>query len=238
MLDVHAPHESVHTFKDFLIHIVTIVIGLLIAIGLEQAVEYIHHRHQIADTREALRIERQQNIAEFGRATTRFASRTTLLQHNLDVLVSIQKAHGSLPPSVHDPLNWHTTEYLSFNRAAWKTAQQSNVTELMPQDEVRSADRLYDRLDELRSDSQQSILAIEAARRYTVQDADPTHFSPAELAVELDLARAVLIWHYRVGSDMRNLNNSYSDFQPSPKTSEIVRIVHDPPGASEAVLKP
>jgi len=45
MLDVHPPHESVHTWKSFLIHIATIVIGLLIAIGLEQIVEGIHHRH-------------------------------------------------------------------------------------------------------------------------------------------------------------------------------------------------
>jgi len=31
MLDVHAPHETVHTWKDFFIHLTTFVIGLLIA---------------------------------------------------------------------------------------------------------------------------------------------------------------------------------------------------------------
>ena len=36
MLDVHAPHESIHTWKSFFIHIATIVIGLFIAVGLEQ----------------------------------------------------------------------------------------------------------------------------------------------------------------------------------------------------------
>jgi len=36
MLDVHAPHESVRTWKDFLIHIAAIAVGLLIALGLEQ----------------------------------------------------------------------------------------------------------------------------------------------------------------------------------------------------------
>jgi hypothetical protein len=38
MLDVHPPHKAAHTFKDFFIHIATIVIGLLIAVGLEQTV--------------------------------------------------------------------------------------------------------------------------------------------------------------------------------------------------------
>jgi len=35
MLDVHPPHEAAHTWKDFFIHIATIVVGLLIAIGGE-----------------------------------------------------------------------------------------------------------------------------------------------------------------------------------------------------------
>jgi|GEM_PF-3654432 len=28
MLDVHPPHEAAHTWRDFFIHIVTIVLGL------------------------------------------------------------------------------------------------------------------------------------------------------------------------------------------------------------------
>jgi hypothetical protein len=31
MLDVHPPHESIHTWRSFFIHIATIVVGLLIA---------------------------------------------------------------------------------------------------------------------------------------------------------------------------------------------------------------
>ena len=39
MLDVHPPQSATHTWKDFFIHIATICIGLLIAVGLEQTVE-------------------------------------------------------------------------------------------------------------------------------------------------------------------------------------------------------
>jgi hypothetical protein len=45
MLDVPAPHQSVHTWKDFFVHIATISVGLIIAIS-EQTVEYVHHLHQ------------------------------------------------------------------------------------------------------------------------------------------------------------------------------------------------
>src|SRR5450631_1599283 len=61
MLDVHAPHETVHTWKGFFIHLATIVIGLLIAIGLEQMVEKIHRHFELKETREALQREREAN---------------------------------------------------------------------------------------------------------------------------------------------------------------------------------
>jgi hypothetical protein len=54
MLDVHPPHAPTHTWRDFLTHIATIVCGLLIAVGLEQSVEAIHHAHQRRELREAL----------------------------------------------------------------------------------------------------------------------------------------------------------------------------------------
>jgi hypothetical protein len=40
MLEAHAPQEALHTWKGFFIHIATIVIGLFIAVGLEQTVEF------------------------------------------------------------------------------------------------------------------------------------------------------------------------------------------------------
>jgi hypothetical protein len=39
MLDVHPPHQAIHGWRDFFIHIATIVVGLLIAVALEQTVE-------------------------------------------------------------------------------------------------------------------------------------------------------------------------------------------------------
>jgi hypothetical protein len=57
VLDVHAPHEAAHTWADFFIHIATIVVGLLIAIALEQTVEFFHHRQEVAETRAAAAAE-------------------------------------------------------------------------------------------------------------------------------------------------------------------------------------
>jgi hypothetical protein len=62
MLDVHPAHHAASTWRDFFIHIATIVLGLLIAVGLEQTVEFFHHRHQAHQLREDLRAEAELRI--------------------------------------------------------------------------------------------------------------------------------------------------------------------------------
>lgn len=86
MLEVHAPHESIHTWKDFAIHIATIVIGLLIAVGLEQTVEYFHHQHQAAEFEEHLRADLREE--EWGYEL--------LIDYNQQVLTNAERAAGAL----------------------------------------------------------------------------------------------------------------------------------------------
>src|SRR5260370_32997743 len=62
MLDVHAPHQTVHSWKDFWVHLATISIGLLIAIGLEQSVEAIHRLHERHRLEQDLQLEAKKNL--------------------------------------------------------------------------------------------------------------------------------------------------------------------------------
>src|SRR5277367_4646181 len=57
MLDVHPPHETIHTWREYLLHMSTIVLGLLIAIGLEQSVEAVHRARERKELRESLQRE-------------------------------------------------------------------------------------------------------------------------------------------------------------------------------------
>ena len=52
MLDVHPPHGKLHGVGDFFLHLFTITIGLLIALGLEAAVDR-HHQHELREQAEA-----------------------------------------------------------------------------------------------------------------------------------------------------------------------------------------
>ena len=61
MLDVHPAPHAAHSWREFFTHIATIVLGLLIAIGLEQTVEYFHHRHQLHKLEESLQKSSEAN---------------------------------------------------------------------------------------------------------------------------------------------------------------------------------
>lgn len=61
MLDVHPPTEKIHGAKDFLLHILTITIGLFIALALEGCVERWHQRGLRRDAEVNLRLELQDN---------------------------------------------------------------------------------------------------------------------------------------------------------------------------------
>jgi hypothetical protein len=62
MLDVHPAPHAAHSWREFFIHIATIVLGLCIAVGLEQTVEFFHHRHQLHKLEDALRASSKANV--------------------------------------------------------------------------------------------------------------------------------------------------------------------------------
>lgn len=55
-MEIHKP-KAAHTFREFLVEIGTIVCGILIALGLEQAIEAWHWHEIVGEEREALRDE-------------------------------------------------------------------------------------------------------------------------------------------------------------------------------------
>jgi hypothetical protein len=62
MIDIHDAHHAASTWKEFFIHIATIVLGLIIAVGLENTVEYFHHRSERRQLEEDLRAEAERRV--------------------------------------------------------------------------------------------------------------------------------------------------------------------------------
>jgi hypothetical protein len=122
MLDIHPAHHAATTWRDFFIHIATIVLGLLIAISLEQTVEYFHHRHLGAEAHRALIEERRANETsnEFNIFATRHHQQD--LQRNLTILHAL-RAHQPLPPG---PFILRHFRYI-YGEDNWRKIHQSGT---------------------------------------------------------------------------------------------------------------
>jgi hypothetical protein len=136
MLDIHPPHHAATTWRDFLIHIATITLGLFIAIGLEQTVEAIHHLHQRDQLEERLREELRSNLRKDEENFRRFAQiRAYTLE--LKSAVSARRTGKPSPPS--PPVATDTRRQqipYAPSIAMWETAKLDATITLLPTREI------------------------------------------------------------------------------------------------------
>lgn len=143
MLDVHPPHHAAHTWRDFLIHIATIVVGLLIAIGLEQSVEALHHHHQRHQLEADLRAEGIRNL-HIAITTLDYCDWMARWQSEQARELDHAAAQGRTPVYIQSPPK-HTLPFSRPSDAVWTVAQTSNMLGLLPRSEAeRYAHDYYD----------------------------------------------------------------------------------------------
>jgi hypothetical protein len=158
MLDVHAPHERVHSWSDFFIHIATIVIGLLIAVGLEQTVEFFHHRHQARDGLSLLRREVDANrlSLQFDAKVLAFSERE---QHaNLGVLQRLR--NHKLQPN--DRLIFIRPSE-DLDSSAWRVVHESAAATYIPHEIMALYDALAEHQRTVSDDLRASNNALQRA---------------------------------------------------------------------------
>ena len=220
MLDVHPPHQAAHTWKDFLIHIATICVGLLIAIGLEQTVEIFHHRHQIAETRRALDEERQENIRRFHIRIKQHLEAEALLHNDLRIFLYLRDHPGArldqLPGVVVWPIG--ITEPLT---AAWSTAAQTGVLERMPRSEVAAYTLEYASLNDSSNAYQEAVPLQHRCVAYLTRTGDPTMLSPAEIQQEIQDVQLRMSTESYFGYTLYLLAKHHPAYGPTPSRTEI-----------------
>jgi len=139
MLDVHPPHHAANTWRDFFIHIATIVVGLLIAIGLEQTVEFFHHRHIVREARETIHHEIELNRDAVKEDLANIDLNQTRMKSDLVTLRVLYKN-----PNLKEKHLSYLFDWSSFNQSAWLSARDSGALTYMPPDEVQRYADIYD----------------------------------------------------------------------------------------------
>jgi len=227
MLDVHPIHAPVHGWRDFFIHIATIVVGLCIAVAIQQTVEFFHNRNELTETRQALRHEREGNYKTLAENTTAWRWGTAQLKNNLLVLQYLQQHPGTPQERLPGVLLWQTSNY-PFGSAVWDAARQSGVIALMPREEIEANSGLYFFFQKVNDVQYEGARAIIEARRYDLSDADPSHLSPTQVATEIELTETALTAQLLRGTLLLNLVQAFPDF-PATVTLEELNQIHHPP---------
>jgi len=197
MLDVHSPHESIHGPRDFLLHIATITIGLLIALGLEAGVEAIHHRHIVTEARENLRREIESNQKAIpGNLREIEADRKRMLA-DMTALRALRRDPNAKNISITLAWRWSPP-----SDSAWKTSRDTGALALMNSTIVQSYAETYakqqlvnDAGDVLLLNQTRALVPMSVEESF--KDASPSEIDDslhhcAEIVVQLQLLDQLL----------------------------------------------
>ena len=134
MLDVHPPHAATHSWKDFFIHIATITVGLLIAVGLEQSVEALNRHREREELLASLHHECSQILRDTERVEAAESDEITWNRQVNELIAAAAKTHrpiGQLPPHPNQDFDIPDDPVFTAAKAANKFA-------LLTQEEVQA----------------------------------------------------------------------------------------------------
>jgi hypothetical protein len=221
MLDVHPPHHPTHTWKDFFIHIATIVVGLLIAVGLEQAVERIHQHYELRETREALKREREANRRHMELNTRYWLEMRAALGNDLLVLDAVQRHPGIAQADLPGALNYNQKPF-EYGHAVWDAAEKNGVVRLMPLEEANEDQAFYQLAQEMSEQSLYEWDAVNDQRRFLLIDSDPTHLAPDRLEETIRLTQISLEKHVQFGFSFGRMAEEFPDM-PQTLTYKVLK---------------
>jgi hypothetical protein len=203
-MDVHAPHEPIHTTRDFFLHLFTITVGLLIALGLEGLVEAGHHRHLLHTAEANLSVEIRQNRDLIDRDEAQMDGTERILNTDIQTLLAL-KAHQAVAPSLHFNWQWDSTQ-----AAAWNTARDTGALALMSYDRVQGYSVIYGQQKDV--DDQATIYIRDIYRcGEGFQGRQISELQPAELDATIAATQQALVDLKLLRDLSRSLDRIYKD---------------------------
>jgi hypothetical protein len=167
VIDVHAPHGGMHTWKDFWIHLGTITLGLLIAISLEQTVVWMHERHERHQLEADLREEGLKNRDIIAVDLDNNSARAAWLLRLRDEVDQMRASGGRVKFAYRsfaemDP-SGAAIPFLPPSSGEWETAKESAKVALLDRDKAKLYTYVYLLLEQS-SDSGRYLVGVQLER--------------------------------------------------------------------------
>ena len=128
-MDIHLP-KPFHNWREFLKEYGIIVLGVLTALGLEQAIESWHEREQTVETRHAIEAEIRQGIA-----TANILAETQTCRRQQLKALAIAVGKGSREGVQRLLAQSRALPSIRFSDAAWTTALATGVANRLDREE-------------------------------------------------------------------------------------------------------
>jgi len=203
-MDIHPPLQPIHTVKDFLLHLLTITVGLFIALSLQAAVESVHHRHLVRDARQNLRREITANHQQYAINAKWIAENRDQLARNMELLRELRKGKKLDPTN----LGWHW-QWNSFSGVAWRAARDNGAVSYMAPDLISSYSWIYLQQDYINSTAL-SIVSEESKAGAELEAAvDPSNLNPLEIQTLLVKSAEINLSLSTLQSTMKSLEDMY-----------------------------
>lgn len=168
-MEIHAPHGAIHSWKDFLLHLVTITAGILIAFSLEGVRESIRDRALVREARENIARELADNKKEvdgdLAGLDTRKRDLTAALQFADDLLKTRHTTFKELK------LGFSVAD---LGTASWQTAERTGALAHMDYAQVQKFARVYVVQDLYATQQRRAVEHLSAASAIFAGGNDPT----------------------------------------------------------------
>ncbi len=193
-MEIHTPEAPLHSFRDFLVHLMMIALGVLIALGAEGIVEAAHHHHLVHQAQENLRAEMRVNYDTLEENLPKLKHNQQLLEQ---VLVELQKLKADRKTKMSD-INLNLN-FFFLSDTSWRTAQATGAVALMNYQQVEDWAGYYDvqsMLNRLVGSLEDTWLDMTAA--FNPLGTDPTHMSDQQLdelqrRIQLSMGRLIAV---------------------------------------------
>ena len=198
-LEIHTPHSPIHSYKEMLVHLALVTLGVLIALSFEGIATWREHRALVREARINLTNEIRDNITELRQRLQSIPREQQNLEHAIDMLQVVMKR---MPLEGKIEIGFSSA---SLQGASRSTAQMTGAFALMEYDEVKKYATVYGHQDlylQIQSDAMQVMTrAIAVGALFS----SPETATPRELEdarTQLRLALATLLTQEQIGASL------------------------------------
>lgn len=131
-MEIHHPESPIHSTREFLFHMFTVILGILIALGMEGIVEWGHHRALVREARENIAAEIRKNKETVDTDISEIHKREEELNQVIGAMRQLEKDPASFK---HGSLGFHVVNHDLYS-TAWQTATASGAVTYMKYDEL------------------------------------------------------------------------------------------------------